>query len=561
MRVGLVLDFRYALESLKHVARSLTAALAQHEVVHLPREYAHSSRAARERIAEEFVRGVDVMVGMMIPDLLSARERAGVDVPGVFFLLGALSRGAFHLQPLVSRLTRRDILVGNCAADAELGARFFTNARMRVVPFSFDEEAFYPLGDAERREARARLGFGDAERIILYSGRVTPEKNLHTSMRIFRTVQRAEPNAHLVIAGPVQGVPFPEFGVVPIGFDDSSRAVQRMAEPLEIPAGNLHLLGAVDPDRLRDLYNVADLTLNMTLHHDENFGLAQVESMACGTPVVASAWGGLRDTVVDGVTGYQVSAVVSETGVRVNGWEAVNKVLAILRDAPLRARLREGCIRRVAGEYTQRAFETRLAECLTATACAPAAPAERIRPTEFAHEIWSVCSPFTDGRSPFGRGRRSYELYRRMMSSFAGMAPQAVPAEEPAAPDHVLCLAAPFEMGDEGYLQISDPLFPFQAEVPKRHDAAVRAIHHVMRAAAVIPVGRLVQSCPEGTPGVVPAIEWMLEVGVLVRTRPTEGWAATGIAGREWSEPLFQIERMDCMRTYFIALDSLIHPA
>jgi glycosyltransferase involved in cell wall biosynthesis len=67
---------------------------------------------------------------------------------------------------------------------------------------------------------------------------------------------------------------------------------------------DLVLEGNVDEDRLLQLYNQARITVYAAIR--EPFGLVPVESMACGTPVVAVRDGGVQETVLDGQTGYLV---------------------------------------------------------------------------------------------------------------------------------------------------------------------------------------------------------------------------------------------------------------
>jgi glycosyltransferase involved in cell wall biosynthesis len=66
---------------------------------------------------------------------------------------------------------------------------------------------------------------------------------------------------------------------------------------------DIEFLGWVSDDRLRDLYRHASLTL---LTGEEDFGIAPVESQACGRPVVALARGGALETVIPGETGVLV---------------------------------------------------------------------------------------------------------------------------------------------------------------------------------------------------------------------------------------------------------------
>jgi len=68
--------------------------------------------------------------------------------------------------------------------------------------------------------------------------------------------------------------------------------------------GDVEFLGRVPDERLRDLYRRASLTL---MTGEEDFGIAPVESQACGRPVVALARGGALETVVPDETGVLVT--------------------------------------------------------------------------------------------------------------------------------------------------------------------------------------------------------------------------------------------------------------
>jgi glycosyltransferase involved in cell wall biosynthesis len=70
-------------------------------------------------------------------------------------------------------------------------------------------------------------------------------------------------------------------------------------------AGSAEWLGAVDADSLRDLYRSARA---LVLPAEEDFGIAPVEAMACGRPVIALKRGGAAETVVHGRTGLLVDA-------------------------------------------------------------------------------------------------------------------------------------------------------------------------------------------------------------------------------------------------------------
>lgn len=74
----------------------------------------------------------------------------------------------------------------------------------------------------------------------------------------------------------------------------------------EIDGNLIKLVGEIDEDEMINYFQQAKLTL-VPIKWNEPFGLIPVESMACGTPVVAYANGGVKETVVDGKTGFLVA--------------------------------------------------------------------------------------------------------------------------------------------------------------------------------------------------------------------------------------------------------------
>lgn len=67
---------------------------------------------------------------------------------------------------------------------------------------------------------------------------------------------------------------------------------------------NMEILNLIDDERLVELYNQAKLVVFSP--YLEPFGLIPIESMACGTPVVAIKEGGMRETVIHNETGLLV---------------------------------------------------------------------------------------------------------------------------------------------------------------------------------------------------------------------------------------------------------------
>ncbi|HEX7181947.1 MAG TPA: glycosyltransferase [Thermoanaerobaculia bacterium] len=104
-----------------------------------------------------------------------------------------------------------------------------------------------------------------------------------------------------------------------VGTGPEMERLARLAGP------RTRLLGAVSAERLCDLYRGARLFLQPGI---EDFGIASAEALACGTPVVALARGGILDIVEDGRHGVLYPARNGETDLT-DLAEAVDKVLEI----------------------------------------------------------------------------------------------------------------------------------------------------------------------------------------------------------------------------------------
>ena len=90
----------------------------------------------------------------------------------------------------------------------------------------------------------------------------------------------------------------------------------------EMAGPGIRFLGKVGPERLRDLYRGARLFLQPGV---EDFGIASVEALACGTPMVAVARGGILDVVEDGRHGVLYPDWEGPTALA----EAIDKALRI----------------------------------------------------------------------------------------------------------------------------------------------------------------------------------------------------------------------------------------
>ncbi|MET7947799.1 glycosyltransferase [Micromonospora sp. NPDC005324] len=226
---------------------------------------------------------------------LTAGRQTGVPVVQTYHALGTVKRryqGVQDTSPARRVSYERELgrsvdrIVAQCRDEVgELVRMGVPRSRMTVVPSGVNLATFAPLGPAADREpGRAR---------ILTVGRLVERKGFQTVIRAMELVPDAE---CVVVGGPPEGL---------LETDPYARRLRALAESCGV-ADRVHLVGAVPREEMGRWYRSADLLVAAPWY--EPFGLTPLEAMACGVPVVGTAVGGIRDTVVDGTTGDLVPA-------------------------------------------------------------------------------------------------------------------------------------------------------------------------------------------------------------------------------------------------------------
>jgi glycosyltransferase involved in cell wall biosynthesis len=226
-----------------------------------------------------------------LASVLAARP---LDLPVVqsFHALGVVKRryqGIRDTSPKervgVERMIGREVdrVAATCSDEVfELARMRVPRARISVVPCGVDLKQFTPDGP--------RLDKGQPHRLVAV-GRLVPRKGFVTAI----AAMRALPDTELIIAGgPRQDV---------LASDPEAARLLDYAERMGV-ADRVRMVGQVSRDTMPALLRSADLVLCTPWY--EPFGIVPLEAMACGIPVVATAVGGLTDTIVDGITGALV---------------------------------------------------------------------------------------------------------------------------------------------------------------------------------------------------------------------------------------------------------------
>ena len=163
----------------------------------------------------------------------------------------------------------------------------FTSETVEVIPPGVDVHTFRPLAPGE-----AGVETGLPERYIFCLSRIDANKGHDFLLYAFDTVRQSVPNVHLVIGG---GSLQPEQRELDVLSTMKGIIAERGME------SRVHLTGYVADDLLVPYYRQAECFVLPSLF--EPFGMTAQEAMACGTPVVASKLGGIRDVISSGENG------------------------------------------------------------------------------------------------------------------------------------------------------------------------------------------------------------------------------------------------------------------
>ncbi|MFC1991318.1 glycosyltransferase [Chloroflexota bacterium] len=159
--------------------------------------------------------------------------------------------------------------------------------RISVVPCGVNLERFQPV---DREMAKQELGFGE-EKIVLFVGRIESLKGIEQLLKAMPYLKNNQ-NPRLVV----------------IGGDKNSQyeldRLQRLSRELNIE-DSVTYSGSIEQERLPYYYSAANVCVISSYY--ESFGLVALESLACGTPIVANDVGDFRNIIRQGETGYVVT--------------------------------------------------------------------------------------------------------------------------------------------------------------------------------------------------------------------------------------------------------------
>ncbi|MEM1299838.1 MAG: glycosyltransferase family 4 protein [Pseudomonadota bacterium] len=181
-------------------------------------------------------------------------------------------------------------------------ARRVPRPQLPVIPLGIDTAQFAREPQA-RAAWRDKMGIGANDIAIMSMGRLSVSEKMHPGPLLIALQKVADATDQRIV-------------LIMVGWfnDEPAESLHRTMAEAFAPDVEVVFPDGKD-DRLRyEIWSAADIFAMPVDNIQETYGLAPVEAMAAGLPVVCSDWNGFRDTVDDGVTGIRVRTLMAAPG-------------------------------------------------------------------------------------------------------------------------------------------------------------------------------------------------------------------------------------------------------
>ena len=294
------------------------------------------------------------LVNLHIPQLDAAPFSIGIRMMGKPVVLTyqcdlrlpstMTNRIANYLSDMANRLSARsaNVIVANSRDYAEHSANLSKNLdKVRVIPppIEVPEVTVEAIG-----KLRSRFNIKDDRPLIGMAARLATEKGAEILAHAMPLILDRYPNARVLYVGQYENVM-------------GEGTYRERLEPAITPLGpHWTFLGVLPADEMAAFYSICDVTVLPSLNSTEAFGMVQVESMYCGTPVVASDLPGVRRPTQ--VTGMGLISPPGDVG------RLAEKIIEILDDPDRFQRPLEQIISRYSTETAASHYEDLYEELL-----------------------------------------------------------------------------------------------------------------------------------------------------------------------------------------------------
>lgn len=214
-----------------------------------------------------------------------------------------------------------------CASRAQkslIGSFFLCQKAIDVFYFPYNSKKFY-FSSELRKRTREALQIKPKEKILIYVGRVSKQKNVDILISTFQKIKQKIKPTKLFIVGQ-----FDDFGAPTLGLNQvNGEQFSDILPMIDRKISDINFFSLKKAANLNSLFNAADSFASFSLTHDEDFAMAVSEALATGLPVCLSSWGGHTEYISNYKCAHGVPVYLSSKGLLFDQIEIQNGIVNI----------------------------------------------------------------------------------------------------------------------------------------------------------------------------------------------------------------------------------------
>src|SRR5215216_5840544 len=176
-----------------------------------------------------------------------------------------------------------DLVISPSESMARILRELEVKSHIEVIPNGVDLHKFHQA----KPSSRSQFGFKEDDILLVYAGRIAPEKNLSFLLQAFAGIAQMLPNIYLLMVGG--------------GKKQFEEEVQTLIVQLGI-ANRVHSTGMIAYGDIPSYLSMCDIFVTTSVA--ETFGMSTVEAMGAGLPIMGIHSSGTSDIVEDSKTGF-----------------------------------------------------------------------------------------------------------------------------------------------------------------------------------------------------------------------------------------------------------------
>ena len=300
----------------------------------------------RYQLVYFLMQGLHLAAGLPVARFLSKPVIMKVSGSSIITLMGQSWLGRLELRWL--RQWARRVMILNEGMAAEAHAAGFPPRQLLWMPNPVDVEQFAPADIATRLQIRRQMEIPENDPVVLYVGRLAPEKELGSLLDAFALIVPQIPSARLVVVG-----------------DGPDRAALEAQTRRLGLTQNVRFAGRSSAEGVQSWLKASDVFTLVS--SNEGFSCSLLEAMSSGLPSIVSHIPANTQLIEDGAQGL-VAPLRDQRGI-------ARALLRLLGDAPLRSRMGAAARQRVIANYSVEKivarYESLFSETLAGTATGP----------------------------------------------------------------------------------------------------------------------------------------------------------------------------------------------